>query len=188
MRRVIWAGLVILLVTSLSIVGACGGGPPPAAPPPPSYEAPPMGEMLAVGETHTVGGLNFTVVEYVLALEMKGEVPLMSGFQFLMVRFKAENTTGAPMAPPYLDEDIVIVHKGEPSGIPSLLFSPVAPLPDGRDANHYSYRTHFQGELDGGATSDGWEAYYVPIEFSAVDTFVRVAFSSGEEVFWNLGK
>ena len=39
-----------------------------------------------------------------------------------------------------------------------------------------------------GATSDGWEAYYVPIEFSAVDTFVRVIFDSGEEVFWNLGK
>ena len=187
MWRIIWASLAVLLVTSLAIVGACRPGRV-APPPPPSYEAPPMEEMLAVGEATTVGGMKFTVVEYVLTPEIRGETPLQSGFHFLMVHFKAENTTGAPLAPPYLDENIVVVHKGEASGVPSLIFTPVAPLPDGRDANHYSYRTHFQGELDGGATSDGWEAYYVAIGFSAIDAHIQVIFGSGEEVFWNLGK
>ena len=189
MKRIIWAGMTLFLVATLALAGACGGGggalPPP---PPPSYEAPPIEEMLAMGEATTVSGITFTVQEYVLTPEIRGEVPLQSGFQFLLVSFKAENTTGAPLPPPYLDGNIVIVHKAEASGVPSLIFSPTAPLPDGRDVSHYTYRSHFAGELDGGAVTEGWEAYYVPIEFSAVDTYVRITFGSGEKVFWNLSK
>ena len=185
--------MALLLVVALVLAGACGNGgnggtTPTGAPPPPSYEAPPVAEMMAMGETATCGGMEFTVIEYVLTPEIRGEVPLQSGYQFLLVSFKAENTTGGPLAPPYLDGNILIVHKGEASGVPSLIFSPTVPLPDGRDVSHYSYRSHFQGALDGGAVTEGWEAYYVPIEFSAVDTYVRVTFESGEEFFWSLSK
>ena len=187
MWRIIWASLAVLLVTSLVIVGACRGGRV-APPPPPSYEAPPVAEMLAVGEAATVGGLKVTVVEFLTVTEVKGQVPLETGFQYVLVHFNVENTSDVTLAPPYLDDNIVVVHKGEASGVPSLIFTPTVPLSDGRDASHYSFRSRFSGELDAGTSTDGWEAYLVPMDFSTANTFVRITFGSGEEVFWNLGK
>jgi len=196
MRRVVWAGMALLLLASSAVVGGCGGGggseapggapPPPAAPP--SYEAPPMEQMLAMGEKTTVGGITFTVVEYVVTPTIRDDKPLESGLQFLLVHYKAENNTDAPLPPPYLDGNILVIHKGRALGVPSLIFSPTAPLPDGREVSHYSFRNRFQGELGGGAVADGWEAYYVPIDFSAADGYVRVTFGSGEQVFWSFAK
>lgn len=188
MWRIIWTGVAVLLVAGVAIVGACGRGEGPAVPPRPTYEAPPVEEMLALGEAAAVGGIEFTVVGYITLTEIKGQTPLETGFQYLLVRYEVENTTGAVLAPPYIDENLLIIHPGGASGIPSLIFTPLVPLPDGSSANHYTYRSHFSGELDGGASHNGWECYLVPLGFAIADTYVRWTLGSGEQVFWSLGK
>lgn len=189
MWRIMLTGLTILLLASGTILGACGPSEGPAAPPPPpSYEAPPIDQMLAVGEATTVGGVKFTVLEFLPLAEIKGEVPLESDYQYLLVHFEVENTTAAALPPPYLDENILIIHQGKASGIPSLIFTPTVPLADGGTANHYTYRSHFSGELEANQVHDGWECYLVPLEFTASDAFVKVTFGTGEQVFWGLGK
>ena len=74
------------------------------------------------------------------------------------------------------------------SGVPSLLFSPKFPLPDGREVNHYTYRTFHKGAMEPGEVADGWEGYLVPVDFIAEECYIQVDFTSGEQVFWSCAK
>ncbi len=189
MWRIRWTVLAVLLVTSVAIVGACGpGGEAPLPPPVPTYETPPLEEALAVGESFESDEIKFTFTEYILMPEIRGYPPLESGNQYLLMHYRSENMTNEPLAPPYLETTMVLLYQNQAKAIPSLIFKPDVPLPDGSSAIRYRYRTQFSGKLGGGETKDGWECYLIPLEFSPAETYLRVAFEPTGYVFWNLSK
>lgn len=188
MRRIIRTGLAVLLITSIAILGACGGGSVPTPPPIPTYETPPIEETLAVGESFESGGIKFTLVEYLVLTEIRGYPPLSSGVDYLLMHYQSENLTSETLPPPYSEATMLLTYQNKALGIPSLIFKPDVPLPDGRSALFYPYRTIYSGELEGGQTGKGWQAYLVPIGFNPAEIYLRVMFEPTGYVFWNLGK
>lgn len=190
MWRIIGTALTVFLITGAAILGACagGGGEVPLPAPVPTYEIPPLEDALAVGESFESGGIKFTFTEYVTMTEIRDYPPLESGNLYLLTHYKSENTTNEPLAPPYLEATMLLIYQNEARSIPSLIFKPDVPLPDGRSAVRYRYRTQFSGQLGGGETGEGWECYLVPIEFNPADTYLRVTFEDSGNIFWNLGK
>ncbi len=188
MRRIIKTSLAILLIISIAILGACGGASVPPPPPVSSYEVPPIEEALAVGESFESGGIKFTLTEYIVLPKIRDYPPLESGVDYLLMNYKAENLTGETLPPPYSDMTMLLIYQDRALTIPSLIFTPDVPLPDGRRALYYPYRSIFSGELEGGRTGEGWQAYLVPIGFNPAETYLRVMFEPTGYVFWNLDK
>jgi len=191
-HRAIGTGLAVLLMASTAMVVACagGGGGGGSSVPPPStatYETPPIEECLSPGETVEKGGIKFAFTEYVVMDKIRDYAPLESGNQYLLMHYKVENTTSELLDPPYLDTTITVIYQGRPLAIPSLIFKPDVPLPDGRSARLYYFQTMFSGKLEGGKIEEGWQCYLIPTGFNPSETFLRVKFDEGD-VFWNLGK